>query len=241
MDQFSTDYQLKKWPLFLYYDHSENLWRTIGVIKLIDKIHIIKLIEGGMSLRAVSRKTGVDRETVTRYYNEYQKLEEQLNLSTSKIEIRDLQNEIISKPKYSKRKEVKIKWNSEMDDFLDYHLEREEDRNIKFGLNHKQHTTIVMMHELLLQAGHDIGLTTVRNKMAEKREKLKEVFVRQIYNPGQRFEFDFGEVYLIIKNIKCKYYLAVMSSPYSNFRTAIFIIIKVKKFFLMHTIDFSKR
>ena len=42
------------------------------MITLFDKVHIIKLIEDeGLSIRAASRKTGKDRKTITRYYNEY--------------------------------------------------------------------------------------------------------------------------------------------------------------------------
>lgn len=118
------------------------------------------------------------------------------------------------------REPIKRKWTKEMDELVDYHLEQELNRDIKFGPNHKQHITIVMMHELLLEAGHDIGLTSVRNHMFNKRNKMKEVYVRQVYNPGQRFEFDFGEISLMINNTKSKFYLAVMSSPYSNYRTA---------------------
>lgn len=73
---------------------------------------------------------------------------------------------------------------------MDYHLELENDRNIKFGINHKQRLTNVMTHELMLEAGLDIGLTTVRNNMTEKRKKIQEVFIRQTYLPGQRFEFN---------------------------------------------------
>lgn len=190
------------------------------MITLIDKIHIIKLIEGGMSYRAVSRKTGVDRKTITRYYREHLSTVELLSNATNDDEIRTLQNRIIQKPEYSEREPINRKWTKEMSALVDLHLDREQDRNQKFGPNHKQHITIVMMHELLLQAGHDIGLTTVRNHMFKKREKIKEVYVRQVYEPGQRFEFDFGEVYLYINDTKQKYYLAVMSSPYSNYRTA---------------------
>lgn len=41
------------------------------MITLVDKIHIIKLIEGGMSYRAVSRKTGLNRKMITRYHKEH--------------------------------------------------------------------------------------------------------------------------------------------------------------------------
>ena len=168
------------------------------MITLFDKVHIIKLIEDeGLSIRAASRKTGKDRKTITRYYNEYLELKEKLEKTDCEIQARDLQNAIIGKPNYTKRDRVNRKWTKEMDEFMDYHLELENDRNIKFGINHKQRLTNVMMHELMLESGLDIGLTTVRNNMIEKRKKLQEVFIRQTYLPGQRFEFDYGEVHVV--------------------------------------------
>lgn len=191
------------------------------MITLFDKVHIIKLIEDeGLSIRAVSRKTGRDRKTITKYYNEYLDLKEKLEKTDCDIEARDLQNSIIEKPTYTKRKRVNRKWSKEMDDFMDHHLELENDRSVKFGINHKQKLTNVMMHELMLEAGFDIGISTVRINMIEKRQKIKEVFIRQTYLPGQRFEFDYGEVLLMINREKVKMYLAVISSPYSDYRTA---------------------
>ena len=204
-----------------------------GMITLFDKVHIIKLIEDeGLSIRAASRKTGKDRKTITRYYNEYLELKEKLEKTDCEIQARDLQNAIIEKPNYTKRDRVNRKWTKEMDEFMDYHLELENDRNIKFGINHKQRLTNVMMHELMLESGLDIGLTTVRNNMIEKRKKLQEVFIRQTYLPGQRFEFDYGEVQLMINMKKTKLYLAVISSPYSDYRTAYLYTNQNQKTFL---------
>lgn len=191
------------------------------MIELFDKAHIIKLIiDEGMSLRAVSKMTGRDRKTVTKYYKEHMLLVESLNNEVCSDEIRTIQNKIVEAPKYPKRQTPARKWTKEMDEFMDYQLELENDRTIKFGINHKQRLTNVLMHELMLDEGFDIGLTTVRGKMRLKRDELKEVFIRQTYKPGDRFEFDYGEFPLMINGVKQKLHLAVISSPYSNFRTA---------------------
>jgi transposase len=191
-----------------------------GMIDMLDKGHIIKLIEKGMSFRQVSKKTGLDRKTVTRYYKEHEKLMEKISESDCPSEIRDIQNDITSKPAYKKREKRLIKWTEDMDEFLDHQLELEKDRDNKFGVNHKQKITNVMVHELMLKQGFEIGLSSVQSRMKEKRKKLNEVFVRQTYKPGQRFEFDYGEIWLMIKEIKTKLHLAVISSPYSDYRTA---------------------
>ena len=191
-----------------------------GMIKIFDKGHIIKLVESGLSYRQVGKQTGVHRKTVSKYYKEHVRLMEEIKESDCPSVIRALQNEVTCIPKYPKRQTPLRKWTQEMDDFVDYQLELEKDRDSKFGPNHKQRISNVMIHELMLQEGFKIGLTSVQSRMKEKRDKQRAVFVRQTYKPGQRFEFDYGEVWLIIKGIKRKYHIAVVSSPYSNYRTA---------------------
>ena len=46
----------------------------------------------------------------------------------------------------------------------------------------------------------------------------KECFIRQKYDYGDRLEYDFGEVHLFINDQVQKLYVAVLSSPASNFR-----------------------
>lgn len=45
-----------------------------------------------------------------------------------------------------------------------------------------------------------------------------ECFIKQDYDFGDRLEYDFGEVKLVINGITKKYYIAVLSSPAGNFR-----------------------
>ena len=72
----------------------------------------------------------------------------------------------------------------------------------------------------MLAEGFDIGLTTVSNKIKEKRHKARECFIKQEYDYGDRLEYDFGEVKLVIDGEVATYHLAVMSSPGGNFRWA---------------------
>ena len=191
-----------------------------GMINMLDKGHIIKLVESGLSYRQVSKKTGVHRKTVAKYHNEHKELMERLKAADCPSVIRDIQNEMVSKPVYPKRQTALRKWTQEMEDFMDYQLEIEKDRDNKFGQNHKQRITNVMIHELMLNEGFRIGLSSVQTRMKEKRAKINEVFIRQTYKPAQRFEFDYGEFDLMINGLKKRCHMAVISSPYSDYRTA---------------------
>jgi transposase len=202
------------------------------MINMLDKGHIIKLVESGLSFRQVSKKTGVHRKTVSKYYKEHKSLMSEIKKSDCVTTIRYLQNEVTSKPTYPKRNTFLRKWTNEMEQFLNYQLDLEKDRGNKFGINHKQRITNVMVHELMLSEGFEIGLTSVQNRMREKRLKEKEVFIRQTYNPGQRFEFDYGEIWLMISGVKKKFYLAVISSPYSNYRIAYLYSSQIQQTFM---------
>lgn len=191
-----------------------------GMINMLDKGHIIKLVDSGLSYREVGKRTGVHRKTVAKYHKEHKELMVRLDAANCPNIIRDIQNEIVSKPVYPKRQTALRKWTQEMEDFIDNQLELEKDRNNKFGPNHKQRITNVMVHELMLNEGFSIGLSSVQARMKEKRAKINEVFIRQTYKPGQRFEFDYGEFDLMINGLKKRCHMAVISSPYSDYRTA---------------------
>ena len=73
---------------------------------------------------------------------------------------------------------------------------------------------------MVKEKGFDISLSTISNKIREKRKKPKECFIKQQYDYGDRLEYDFGEVKLEIDGIIDTYYLSVLSSPASDFRWA---------------------
>lgn len=91
--------------------------------------------------------------------------------------------------------------------------------NIILG-RHKQGLTRQQMHQLLVGQGFDISYTTIANKINAKNNASKECFIKQIYEYGDRLEYDFGEVKLSINGKLEKFYMAVISSPAGDFRWA---------------------
>ena len=188
-----------------------------GVIKLMDKHAIIKLKKEGYSNRQVANMLHINRKTVGKYWNEYQKQLELLNSGTANII--SVQEDICSKPTYDTSTRQNRKYTKEMDMYLDEILADEAKKCKVLGSN-KQQLTQVQIHELFIAKGFDISLSTIGNKIREKRNKSIECFVRQDYDLGDRLEYDFGEVKLSIDGkVECCY-MAVLSSPASDFRWA---------------------
>ncbi len=187
------------------------------MIKQMEKNAIITLKLKGKSNRQIARDTGINRKTVARYWTEYRRLTEQLEPDGDN---RDVQEKIVSAPKYDTSKRGPMKYTVEIDKAIDALLESEKEKARELGESHKQKLTNRQIHGLLRADGYDIGLTAVTKRLKEKRDKRAEAFIRQEYEYGDRLEYDFGEVRLVINGITGKYYLAVFGSPGSSFRWA---------------------
>lgn len=99
------------------------------------------------------------------------------------------------------------------------------------GGRHKQRLTCYQIHQILKEEEFDIGLTTVTNFIKETRMK-KEVYIRQEYEYGQRLEYDFGEVKLVIDGQLTNLSYAAFCSPASGFRWAYLYTSQDQKDFL---------
>jgi transposase len=185
------------------------------MITLMDKYTIIKLKEKGQSNRQIARQLGINRKTVNKYWNAYR--EDLRQLISQETDSKEVQESIISKPRYDISTRKAHKYTEEIDSALENILESEKEKLKLLGSN-KQQLTNVQIHKELLEQGFKIGKSTISTKIKEKRERAKECFIRQEYEYGDRLEFDFGEVKLIIDGEIGKYYLAVLSSPAANFR-----------------------
>jgi hypothetical protein len=80
---------------------------------------------------------------------------------------------------------------------------------------------------------------TINNELARIRKRLKEVYIRQAYDYGERLEYDFGEVRLDCGEGVKVYHMAVFSSPggayrwaylYTNQKQAVFLDSHVRFF-----------
>nr|WP_281350151.1 IS21 family transposase [Alkalibaculum sporogenes] len=184
----------------------------------MDKHTIIKLKKEGCSNRNISKMFPINRKTVAKYWNEY--VEQQTLLEVAQpYDVTNIQEKICEPPAYHSENRSWRKYSTELDDFIDEILEDESEKCKLLGTR-KQQLTQLQIYQIIKEKGFDISCSTVTNKIREKRNKTKECFIRQDYEFGDRLEYDFGEVKLVIDGVLDTYHIAVLSSPASNFRWA---------------------
>ena len=184
----------------------------------MDRYSIIKLKLKGNSNRSVAKELGLDRKTVAKYWDEYQASIQSLeSICDSKDDLRAIQEKIVEAPHYDTSRRKPVKYTEELDAFIDRIFDEEEEKNRKLGA-HKQNLTNVQIYQLVTEAGFDIGRSTLSEYLRAKRDKRKEAFIRQEYGLGERTEYDFGEVKLVIGGITGKYYMAVLGAPAAGHR-----------------------
>jgi transposase len=182
----------------------------------MEKKNIIMLKEHGLSNREVSKRTGHDRKTVSKYWEEYrQKLQK---LEEPGADVKEIQESLLVKPKYNATTRGRRKYTEELDKRVKEILKEEERKDRLFGAGHKQKLTNKQIHEKLVGEGFDISGVTINIALADIRKRQKEVFIRQEYDLGDRLEYDFGEVILDCGEGIKTYHMAVLSSPGGKFR-----------------------
>ena len=190
---------------------------------------VITLKNEGHSNREVARMMKISRKTVARYWNDYK---EQITLLGMGGDIRGIQENITQGPKYDTSNRRPLKYTPEIDELLDEILAAEEVKKAELGPSNKQMLTCAEIHKMIVEQGHDIGVSTITKYISAKRERAREAFIRQEYDLANRLEFDFGEVKLIIDGVKGTYHMAVFGAPASKFRWAFLYDNEKKEVFL---------
>ncbi len=177
---------------------------------------ILRKYRDGDSERKIARELKVSRTTVRRYLKEYKLAREELSSSDPNDEA--LIDNLVKPPTYNSTNRDKKKYTEEIDKEIDRLLDLNEQKRNR-GM-HKHMMKKVDIFEHLIEKGHDIGYTSVCYYIGEKHKKRKEAFIRQVYNPGDVCEFDWGEVKLEIGGqLRCLY-MAVFTPAFSNYRYA---------------------
>lgn len=166
----------------------------------------------GLSKRKIAKEVKKSRNTVDKYIRQFEqsKLKDVRNLPITE--------DILEKPSYKKRKGRKRILTENIKKILSGYI-----KDNKWKRNHymgKQQMKIIDMHENLLDAGHSISYTTVRNYVNKEVAKSNEVFIRRHCEPGYEVEFDWGEIKLEIDGKIKAYSLAVFTLAHSNYRFA---------------------
>lgn len=205
----------------------------------MDIYKIIELKISGRTEREIKAELNVDRKTIRRYWHKYCELVDKLKTTTDAFEIAQIQAQIQSLSKYDSSKRTNRTLTPELYNDLNSILEFESKKEQRLGPN-KQQLSAVQIHQLLVEKGHKISYSTLAKELKRIRGTGKECFILQNYKYGDRLEYDFGEVKLIIGGLKVKLYMAVFSAPASNFRWCYLYENSKKDVFLESHVKFFK-
>lgn len=179
------------------------------------KNEIIALHRQGISNREISKRLGISRNTTNKYVREANNLFKQIENETDESKIFLLQNELVSRPV---RKGVWTRkvFTGELKQRFYELISLDEERDTKLGIN-KQKLTASLLHRTLKSEGFDVGITTIQTEFKIYKNKHKEAFIKQEYDPGFRAEYDFHEIKVIEAGKVKKRYQATITLPHSNY------------------------
>jgi len=196
------------------------------MISMVDKnLILIKYYREGASKSSISRELKISRKTVRKYIEEHEQKTASSQLS------KYLEKGLTSRPSYNVSKRKKYKLKKEIEEEI-MNCINQNTAKLNRGLG-KQIMKKIDIYEYLLSNGYEIGYTTVCNYIREKQSIGKESFIKQLYQPGEVCEFDWGEVKLFIGGKLQAVNMAVFTSAYGNYRWA-------KLFYRQDTLAFSQ-
>lgn len=154
----------------------------------VDQIVIIrhKVLVEKRAIRAVAREMGVSRNTVRRYVDDAEGG--------------------TSKPTPRRRPKTE-----EVGPRVDAIIEEWKGRTTR-----KQRLTGTRLHAQLVAEGYQVGPTTVRAYLAEKRRRAAEVYIPLVHRPGESAQVDFFAVTVDVAGERQEVWALLMSLPYSD-------------------------
>jgi len=155
----------------------------------MDQVHVVrhKVLVEGRSQRAVARELGLARVTVRKYVDQAGPARQ----SESAPRGRPVWDAVA--PRVQALLTESVLWTGG-----------------------KQRLTATRLHEMLLAEGLRVGVTVVKDAVAEWRRQRREVFVPLTYRPGDLAEVDFFEVLVDIGGTRRKAWLFLMRLMYSG-------------------------
>lgn len=132
----------------------------------MDQVHVVrhKILVEGQSIRSVSRQMSISRNTIRKYL----KVSEPVRVARRKKPSPVM--EMIA----PRIEEILAEW--------------------RLRTTAKQRITATRVHRQLVEEGYEVGVTTVRNYLREKRRRQAEVFIPLIHQPGEEAQVYFFEV-----------------------------------------------
>jgi len=165
------------------------------MIKYVERNDIFGDFRRNLSNSEIARNHGISRTTVVGLRKLYNATLNDPNNPEAYAEL------LQSKPRYKDRVAASPVLTDDIKRLIDKALE-ENAVKVATGLK-KQQKKATDIHAGLLRDGYDVSYRTVvryiRSRKSDKFASVKDCFIKQKYVPGERMEFDWGEVRLYIK------------------------------------------
>lgn len=179
---------------------------------------ILMFYREGLSLRKIAKQLKIHRDTVKARIAQYEEFK------ASPISDQDQPQSLLNQylktgSVYNIASRQKRKLSEEIITIIDSCLIDNEAKRLDGRL--KQRLKKIDIHELILKAGHVISYSVVCEYIQTKVLSSQEAFIRQGYSEGACCEFDWAEVKLKLDGHCRRYYLAVFTSAFSNYRYAL--------------------
>jgi transposase len=154
----------------------------------MSQVHVIrhKVLVEECSIRSVAAEMGVSRNTVRRYLDE---------------------SEPVRREHAPRRAPVREEVARRIDELFS---------EVDGRLCGKQRLTGTRILEMLRERGYEGGVTTVREVLAERARRSREVYIPLVHRPGEEAQVDFFELVVDLGDERHSVWLFVMHLPYSG-------------------------
>lgn len=185
------------------------------VISQMEKFEIMMAWKRGDSIRKIARDSGLSRNTVTAYVEEFRRSEEAIASCDDASERAEMQRRMLQKKARKSQKRKPAVFAGELLKRFEELLRVDAERERTLGRN-KQSLTASNIWRQLLREGFSVGESTVRQHVHAYKNAHPEVFVRQEYGPGETAEFDFHQIKVAVSGSVRVYHQATFALPFSD-------------------------
>ena len=169
----------------------------------------------GWGIKKIARELELSRNTVRDYVREFAAQKEEIISGGDKYAIIEAMQD---PPKYDTSSRKKIVVTDKVIEFIKNCLAENERKRATGKQKLCQNSSDI--HRALTKAGYDISYPSVANTVRYLSERHLEAFIKQVYEPGDVCEFDWGEVPLTIGGKDITYKMAVFTLAARNIRYA---------------------